>query len=219
MIGELEDLFAVVFDAATFQPTAHEALSQLVHMQRLAFLVPFLAGVSEMAGQSATLILNRVPRIRFIASLLVTGLVYVLVATIWTLLTVFLATRIEASNVSAAYMSAIIAVSFAPRVLGVLTIAPYYGEFLGRALDGWMIAVAAFGIHLAIGLSGPLAATCSISGWAIWVVLRNVADRLLGPVIRRVEAAVAGRPLTLTFENVDDVIRARIARNGNGPDD
>jgi hypothetical protein len=172
-----------------------------------------------MAGQSATLALNRVPRVRFIASLFVTGLVYVFAALIWTLSTFFLATGLESSSASAGLISAVIAVSIGPRLLGMLTIAPYYGEFLGRALDAWMIAVADFGIHLAIGLSGPLAALCAVAGWAVWIVLRNGADRLFGPFIRRLEAAVAGAPLDLTFENVDDAIRRRFAQVRNGESD
>lgn len=213
MIDAVGELFALVFRAATFEPAAHAQLARLEHMQRLAFLVPFLAGASEMAGQSATLVLNRVPRVRFAASLVVTGLIYILTALIWALSTLFLAHRLELASAPIGVVSAVIAVSFGPRLLGVLTIAPYYGEFLGRLLDGWMIAVAAFGIHIAVGLSGPLAALCSVLGWTVWIILRDGADRLLGPFIRYLEKAVMGAPLDLSFDNIEDIVRRRFTQS------
>lgn len=209
MIDAVTELLALISAAATFQPSV-SALLLNPHLQKLALVVPFLAGISEMTGQSAVLVLNRVSRIRFIASLIVTGFVYLLTAIVWTFLTLLIASLFATDDVSAMLMGAVISISFAPRILGVLTIAPYYGEFLGRLLDGWMIAIAAYGIHAAAGITGPAAALSSVAGWAIWVLFRNASDSQLRPVLRRFEALVAGRPLLLTYANVDDVIRKRL---------
>lgn len=221
LIDEVRSLLELCADAATFKAAAIDGLLHRPSLQELAFVVPFLAGVSEMAGQSATLVLNRVRRLRLAASLLVTGLAYVFTALIWSAVSSVVASAFPTHNVSIQTVTAIICISFAPRTLGILTIAPYYGEFLGRALDAWMIAVAAFGMHLAFDLPGAAAALISLSGWAVWILFRNGADSLLAPVLRRFEEIVAGRPFLVTYATVDDIIHERVAqsRDGSGGDD
>jgi hypothetical protein len=215
VIEDVSSLPRLAMSIVTFKQTAIDNLHG-ASSRDVAFLVPFFAGVSEMAGQSATLVLNRVPKLRLAASLVMTGLVYVLTALAWSFLSGMVASIFSPHHVSISLMSAIICISFAPRILGILTIAPYYGEFLGRLLDAWMIAVAAFAIHLAFDLPPAAAALVGVSGWAIWILLRDGADSLLAPMLRRLEETIAGRPLPVTYATVDDLIRERVAQGRNG---
>lgn len=206
------DIPSLLFETMRFQERGYAWLGDSATLRALAFAVPFFAGASEMAGQSVTLVLNRVSRFRFIASLAFTGVVHIATAVIWALLTLLVASRFVSGPPPVLLVCAVIALSFGPRLFSILTIAPYYGEFLGRLLDGWMIACAAHGIHFALDLPGHVAAACSIAGWAIWSLLRNAGDTLLRPLIARIEVVVAGAPLTLSTQNVTETIKERFAQ-------
>jgi hypothetical protein len=86
----------------------------------------------------------------------------------------------------------VISLGYAPRLLGALTIAPFYGEILGRALDAWAMACVAFGVWTVTqGAVAPVLA-CAALGWLVSLVLRHVGGALLGPMLRWTGLAVAG---------------------------
>ncbi|MEZ5892619.1 MAG: hypothetical protein R3C58_05685 [Parvularculaceae bacterium] len=66
---------AIRVSPAAFARAAHSA-----EAQSAALTIAFLAGVSEMLGQSVILVLNRVALYRFLASLAFTGATYVMTA-------------------------------------------------------------------------------------------------------------------------------------------
>lgn len=215
-LDALPVLASLVAKTMAFRESAYAPLAGNENLAALTLVVPFLAGASEMAGQSVTLVLNRVPRVRLIASLVVTGFAHILTALLWALFTTAIVSRLAFIEAPFLLASAVIALSFGPRLFAFLTIAPYYGEFLGRLLDGWMIACAAFGLHAALVLPSHLSIICAIAGWAVWLMLRNAGDRLLGPLIRRIERAVAGTAFELSPENVGEAIKRRMEEIGNG---
>jgi len=203
-------MLSLLFETMRFHERGYELLAESRTLIALSFFIPFFAGASELTGQSVTLVLNRVSGFRFAASLAFTGVVYILTAFIWALLTLLIASQFVSEAPPPLLVCSVIALSFGPRLFGLLTIAPYYGEFLGRLLDGWMIACAAHGIH-ALGLPGHVAAICSVAGWATWSLLRNAGDKLLRPVIGRIETFIAGSPLVLSSRNVSELIKERMA--------
>ena len=48
---------------------------------------------------------------------------------------------------------AVIALAQAPRLLGFLTLAPYFGELFDRFLDVWVLTLVLFGLHQGLGMT------------------------------------------------------------------
>lgn len=180
----------MIMGAALFQ---RSALLDVGPAPTLALLsVPLLAGLSEMAGQSFILVWRRVHLPQALASFGLTALVHVVGVSVWTgaaLLTFHVAHN---QTVSAGLIFNIVAICYAPRLLSILTIAPYYGELLGRALDAWTMACVGWGFFVAAGASLPAATICALAGWAVSHAVRHLGGHISAPVLNRLGVVLAG---------------------------
>lgn len=166
-----------------------------------AYTIAFLAGVSEMIGQSVILVINRVPAWRFIASLLFTGLIYSIAAVTWALSVVAVTSLFRVGIIDAigyAGLFAIIAMSYAPRLLGVFTIAPYFGVALGYLFDAWVMVCVIIGLRAAAELPLEAAAFCGLLGWAAAYGARALAAHYLRKPLGALRRAVSGSALEMT---------------------
>ena len=225
MMDLLGDIFAfplVLIELATgaigFSPEAFRRVAENIDAQSAALTIAFLAGVSEMLGQSVILVVNRVPLYRFLASLAFTGATYLLTALTWTASAVAVAplTRvglIEMTNVAA--LAGIVSLAFAPRLLGFLAIAPYFGAAVSNVLEIWAMCLAVFGLHVAVGLPLPAAAFCGGAGWLVAYLVRSFLGRLLRGPLRRLRILITGSTLERTPQQIiDEVIEAMNTRGG-----
>ena len=170
-----------------------------------AFAIAFLSGISEMIGQSVVLVVNRVPLYRFIASLLFTGLIYLVAALSWAASVVVVAPLFRAEIVDVigyAGLFAIISMSFAPRLLGVLTIAPYFGVAFGYLLDAWVLACVIFGLHAASDLPLLAATICGGVGWTTSFAIRALLGRVLREPLLYLRRLVSGSALEMTPQQI-----------------
>jgi len=181
-----------------------------------ALFIAFLSGISEMIGQSVILVVNRVPLYRFLASLVFTGVIYLVAASTWALSVVLIAPLFRAEIISVigyAGLFAVIAMSFAPRLLGVLAIAPYFGVAFSYILDAWVLACVIFGLHAASDLPLEAAAICGVLGWTTSFMIRALTGRILRKPLMALRRAVSGSALERTpqqlLANLSDELSER----------
>ncbi len=193
---ELAQVLAAAVDAGLLRRSAYLRVQQ-PEFALAALAIPFLAGASEMAGQAFILAARRVRAWRAGASFALTGLVHVTAVALWalgarTLLGLGLSELAPARLPTDLELLGVVSLGYAPRLLGVLTIAPYYGEVLGRALDAWSMACVGWGISVIIG--GPIWATllCAVCGWLGSWLFRHLGARILAPFLERVGVVTAG---------------------------
>lgn len=182
--------------------------------QTAALTIAFLAGVSEMLGQSVILVVNRIALYRFIASLLFTGATYVITALTWALSALAIAPLAPIGPLTAgdaAGVVGVISLAFAPRLLGVFAIAPYFGAALANLLEVWAMALAVFGLHMAIGLPLGAALICGGAGWLASYWLRAFLGHALAQPLGRLRLMVIGSTLDKSPRQIiDDLVeRAR----------
>jgi hypothetical protein len=154
--------------------------------------VPMLAGASELLGQSFVLVTRRAPRVQALASYAFTSLTYLVGVSVWTLMALLLLHLDRLTGVSPQLAFAVVALGYAPRLLGILTIAPYYGELLGRGLDAWSMACVGWGFFVIVGASLPVAAACAIAGWTVNHLIRHFGGYLSAPILSRLGLVVPG---------------------------
>jgi hypothetical protein len=183
-------LVSVLVGVALFQ---ERSLVEIASAPVLAIAcVPLLAGLSELVGQSFVLITRAAPRAQALASYALTGLIYVAGVSVWTGVALMVLHMVQRLDVSPSHIFAIVAVGYAPRLLGVLTIAPYYGELLGRGLDAWSTACVGWGLFVVVGASLPVAMGCAFAGWAANHLIRHFGGYLTAPVLSRLGLFVPG---------------------------
>jgi hypothetical protein len=193
---ELAQVLTASIDAALLHRTAYLRAQQLEFAQA-ALAIPFLAGASEMAGQAFILAARRVSAWQVGASFALTGLVHVTAVALWAL-GAHILLGLGVSELTLARfptdleLLGVVSLGYAPRLLGVLTIAPYYGEVLGRALDAWSMACVGWGISVITG--GPIwaALVCAVFGWLGSWLCRHFGARVVGPLFERLGVVTAG---------------------------
>lgn len=200
-------LIELAWGAIRFSTDAFLRAAYSGEAQTAALFIAFLAGVSEMLGQSVILVVNRVALYRFLASLAFTGLTYVITAVAWGLCAIAVAPLTRVGVLGPGEIAGVVGVvslAFAPRLFGVFSIAPYFGLALGRVLDAWAMTLAIFGLH--VGLSLPLAAAvfCGIIGWAVSYGVRAWLGHALAAPLGKLRHAIIGSPLDRSPQQIID---------------
>lgn len=203
-------LGALQFSADAFIETARSREAQTA-----ALVIAFLAGMSEMLGQSVILVVNRVPLYRFLASLAFTGLSYSVTVVTWGLAALAVAplTRLGAFTLADFLpVTGVLALAFAPRLLGVFSLAPYFGEPLGVVLETWSLALAVFGLYVAFALPAHAALFCGFAGWLVSFGFRSFVGRAMAGPLGRLRTAVSGSSLEKTPAQIIDDMMAALSR-------
>jgi hypothetical protein len=169
----------------------------------------FLAGMSQAAGHGLVLFLNRVRFRRFVLSLVLMGLIYVASAVVTAVSTTLAVEYAFRREVAYGPVIGIIALAQAPRLFGILTLAPYIGEAFSRLLDVAVFGLILFGLHHGIGIPLGIAAMAAFLGWAAIRLMSLLFGRPLGAVILRLRHLAAGGALTVTPQNVVEHLKAR----------
>jgi len=208
VLGEVQRLVAGAFaaDASAFERAANVAAAR-----DAALVIAVFAGLSEVVGQSLVLFFNRVPLYRIALSLALTALLFPLMAIVWTASALAFARIADPSLEMAQWanvgdIAGVVALAFAPRLFGVLCIAPYIGPGFGRLLDLWVAALVIFGLQTALGAPLAAAAIAGALGWLAQYVLRRLLGRILRRPLRWLRIAVTGSPLDKSPQALIDAL-------------
>lgn len=198
--------------AMGFSATAFSKAATSPAAQTAALMIAFLAGISEMLGQSVVLVVNRVPLYRFLASLLFTGATYVVTALTWAACALAVAplTRIGVlSPGDVAGVIGVVSLAFAPRLLGVFSIAPYFGVAFSNLLEAWAMTLVIFGLMVAYEMPIGAALFCGGAGWIVSYALRSFFGHTLAKPLGDLRVFISGSPLDRTPQQIiDDVMQA-----------
>src|SRR5690606_30669122 len=183
-------------------------------------LIVLLAGVSEAAGESVVLFVNRVRPRRFFLSLAVSGLLFVFTYLFLSGSVIAVTRWLLGPDVRAFDMAIVVGAAFAPRMFGFLGFLPYFGQPLGALLQAWSVLAALRGVRAVLG-AGILEAIAAVAlGALLLAVLQRTVGLPLVYVARRLLSATAGVRLTSIDEAVelsaaeDDVLEDEVARDG-----
>lgn len=211
--------FALVAELAMaaigFSPSAFRQAATSADAQSAALIIAFLAGMSEMLGQSVILVVNRVALYRFVASIALTGAAYALTVLTWSIAVLAVAplTRLGAIGLGDfAAITGVLALAFAPRLFGIFSIAPYFGVAISNVLEVWAMALAIFGLHVGLDLPMGAAVFCGGVGFIVSYVFRTTISRFFAKPIGRLRQAVAGSTLDKSPRQLLDDIMASLDR-------
>lgn len=185
----------LISGALRLDPTAFEALALRPDGLRFSLLVVLLAGLSSGIGQSVVLFANGVKPRRFIASLLLSALIFVVGFLFWTSsITLVARTLFERDAPTVAAVRAV-GLAYAPQLLGFFVLTPYFGSAFGVGLSVWNLLAILVATQVVFDLTLGQALVAGALGW----LLLQLAQRTIGrPVLRLsrwLQRSVAGTPL------------------------
>lgn len=141
--------------------------------------VAFIAGVSLLLGQSVVLFLNRVSKTRFIITLVLNAVIYVINLAIWSVVIWFVATFAFGVDQPIGIGAMTILLGSAPFVFGFFILIPYIGIILTRILYAWSFLITLVLVQAVFGIGWLQALACVGLGW----LLLLIANRTVGKPI------------------------------------
>lgn len=199
----------LVGQSLALRSEAFVALDTGVAGLRFALAVVFLAGLSAAVGQSVVLFANRVRPRRFVASLLLSGGLFVLVYVLWAT-TLWLASGWLFDR-PRPYLAALrtVGLAYSPQLFGFLTLTPYFGSAIAAALSVWNLLAITVAARVIFDLGSGQAVAAAALGWVLMQVLQRTIGRPVLRATRALRAAVAGRSLAPLADAVRDAGRER----------
>jgi hypothetical protein len=159
---------------------------------RLALLVVFFGGLSTALGQSVILFANRVSPRRFLASLLVQAVLFVLAFVLWVAAVWLVAGLLLDRPLPFAQALTAVGLAHAPLLLGFLVLAPYFGAAIANLLSIWTLLATLLATATAYDLAPGGAALAAGLGWLLSQLAQRTVGRPITRLGRALRHAVAG---------------------------
>lgn len=204
----MQDLWLLIMSVLRFDGPAVESFVGAPGSAQLALMVVVLAGISETAGNSVVLFINRVRPVRFVLTLAVAGVMIAFTYAVWTL-SVFVTAR-WAYSVAEPYRvtAQVVAFGYAPRVFGFFEFLPVLGRPFAALLKVWSVLAVLQGVATVLGLS-PWQAFATVTGGGLLLVsFQQLFGRPLLAVAHWLQARAAGVPLVLDPEGLEKLVNA-----------
>jgi len=182
----------------------------------LAATILFLAGVSEALGQSVVLLANRVKPGRFVLSLLLNGILFIVSAFIWGATIWGIATLVYHTNEPFTGVMKSVALSYAPLLFSFLTLLPYMGTFINRLLSVWSFLAVLVALEATMSLNIWQALVCAIFGFVFLLVLKYTLGRPFIALEHWIRRTTAGVSSTVEVKDLVEKITEQIAENPKG---
>jgi hypothetical protein len=175
MLTLLDSLRLLVWGALRLDADAVRVLQTAPDPRLSGATVLLLAGLSFALSDAVVLVINRVPRGRFVAtSVALAGLVFA-GALLW-VGTISLLAAVLFGRASSADGLLLAGFAYVPLTLSVFTLIPYLGLGLEALLSAWTLLAMVVAAMAAFGMDFFPALGCTVPGW----VLARLAPRLFG---------------------------------------
>ena len=195
-------LWGALTHALTLDPNVFKFVEEYPQSAWLVVGIVFLAGVSTLLGHSAVLFINRVRKSRFVISLIVNGVVYIISYAVWGFVVYVAARILFEANPPLGQFLRIMGLSTAPLVFGFFVLIPWMGPFVGKVLNVWsfLILLSIVQFQFQIGFWGALLVVGL--GWVASLALNNTIGRPIVALRNRLFRMVTGSNLDATAEDI-----------------
>ena len=181
---------AIALNSDTFQTIHAQSHSLLA-----ALTVVFIAGLSQSFSQIVVLFVNQVRPIRFVLSLVISALFFVIGYGFWTISTWATIHLIFGSSLSLTTVLRTLGFSYVPLTLSFFAVIPYFGNAIFVLLSIWTLLAVVIGIDV-ITVLGPWEAfACAALGWVVLQLLQKTVGQPIATLGQWITNWVAGEEL------------------------
>lgn len=192
MPGEFSSFVTVLGQALRLDPSIYTAVQMAPAGIWIALAVVLLAALSESAGQSVVLFINRVRPPRFILALLIAVVTNLAGYVIWTS-TIWLAGRLLFGSTPAlvAVFSAV-GLAYAPQIFSFFVLTPFLGNVFGVVLSLWSMLAVIVAVRAGLLLETWQAVLLAIVGWVLLQTVKRTVGRPVLALQRWAASRAAG---------------------------
>jgi hypothetical protein len=216
-------MWEVIKAVLSLNPKVFIAAVYLPGAWKLALAIVFVAGISDILGQSVVLFANRVTPRRFIVSTIMSGImlivsVFFYAFTIW--LIVKFVMGMERSYFSAVLI--LVSLSYAPLVFSFFTLLPYLGNFIYQTVRIWSLLALVVGVAALAQSHFWAAILACLLGWLLIQFVTHMPIfkiKAIDAWMWRVMAGTSLRMDTLTLADQLATERGELMRKLAGKED
>ncbi|MBE9059670.1 hypothetical protein IQ256_01530 [cf. Phormidesmis sp. LEGE 11477] len=198
-VDAFSQLWGLVKGVIALRPITFQTLQNQPHSLPAALTIVFIAGIAQSLSQIVVLFINQVRPLRFILSLVISAILFVVGFGFWALSTWVMINTVFNSYLPLSAVIRTIGFSYAPLMLGLFVVMPYFGSAVFILLSIWTLLAVVVGID-------------TISTLALWEAFGSVALGWIG--IQLIQKTV-GQPIAslgqwiINWVAGEDLIRNR----------
>lgn len=206
-------LYALVLGRGVLQ--LEPAIFQVLLDNPAARLVPttllFIAGLSDVLGQSVVLFANRVKPGRFVVSIVASVIVLIISVFVWAVSIWLTGWFIFGSNQSFVNILRVVQASYAPLIFGLFIFIPYLGNIIFRLLRIWVFLALLVGVQVAYPINFWQALFCCMGGWIVYELMTRLPALPLEGLSRWWWRVTTGTPEPLDIQARADQVAEQAA--------
>jgi hypothetical protein len=194
-----EDAFthfgSIVRGALALRASTFQSIHTQPHSLLAALSVVFIAGLAQSLSQFVVLFINQVRPLRFVLSLLISSLFFVIGYGFWALSTWAIINLTFEGHLSLVAVLRTLGFSYAPLMLGVLVIFPYFGSAVFVLLSIWTLLAVVVGVGAITTLGRWDAFASAALGWVVLQLLQKTVGQPIASLGQWITNWAAGEDL------------------------
>lgn len=189
------NLWTLVSGAIALDGDTFERIHTQPHSLLAALTIVFIAGISQSLSQVVVLFINQVKPIRFVLSLVISALFFVVGYGFWTLSTWAILTLTFEGHLPFTAVLRTLGFSYAPLMLGVFVMFPYFGGAVFVILSIWTLMAVVVGIDSITALGRWDAFESAALGWVVVQLLHKTVGQPVASLGQWITNWAAGEEL------------------------
>jgi hypothetical protein len=209
MHGTALDFFwQLVWGTLTLNLDTFQQIQALPLASRGALYIVLLAGLSQAIGQSIILFANRVKPIRFLLSLVIASILFLISYFFWATSTWAVKNVLFPPAISLESVYRTLGYAYAPQLFSFLVALPYFGVPISVGLSIWSLLALLVGLSISLRLTIEQAFICGVLGWIVLEVLQRTIGRPISAIGQRLSNKVAGVELMTDLKQVEKIVQS-----------
>lgn len=208
MTTALDRFWELVQGANALNPEAFRLIETLPYGTRVAIYVLLLAGLSQAIAQAIVLFANQVRPIRFVLSLGIAAILFVISTAFWVFSVWVVSHLLYRTETAFLTVFRVLGLAYAPLLWSFLIAMPYLGVPIGVVLSIWSLLAFVRGFDVVTGLGRWQILWCAMLGWVVFQIMQRTIGRPAEAFGQWLSNSVAGKPLVTNMRGLEQVIQS-----------
>lgn len=217
-VDAFDNLWSMVTGALSLNADTFESVHTQPHSLLAAMTIVFIAGISQSLSQIVVLFINQVRPVRFVMSLVISALFFVIGYGFWALSTWAILTLTFDGHLPFTAVLRTLGFSYAPLMLGVFVMFPYFGSAVFLMLSIWTLMAVVVGIDSITELGRWDAFESAALGWVVVQLLQKTVGQPVASLGQWITNWAAGEDLITNRKRLAEELYAGLRSQRAMPD-
>lgn len=209
----LDKFWEVVIASLTLNPLAFRAMETLPRGNEAAFVLLLMVGLSNALAQAIVLFINRVSKLRFVLSLLISALLFAVSYIFWICSIWLVSNFLFKADVPFDAVYRTLGLATAPLLLSFFISLPYLGIPVQILLSLWNLLAFVRGFSITSGLTLWQVFWCGIIGWFVLQVAQRSIGRPVATFGKWLSNTAAGTYLVTDLRQLEETLQTGLGIN------